>query len=212
MYNFFNFFFFLRRTDGPRVPSRQVSVSSPRYRGWWERGSESLGAEQRRPAPRVRGVLQGWRPGATVRGEPPLVALARPWHSLCLFVCRLLPRAVALGGRCGPDLPQPFRGSSWRDAPGLWNGLRSHPHPHQAATGWSGRTSPGTWSCSCHRGDACPGGPQGSRVSLRGWNEEQSLPRGAQGNGRVQASKYTLRLPSLQPSRFPSHLFMFWKC
>lgn len=57
-----------------------------------------------------------------------------------------------------------------------------------------------------------PWGPQGSRVSLRGWNEEQSLPRGAQENGRVQASKYMLRLPSLQPSRFPSHLFMFWKC
>lgn len=97
-----------------------------------------------------------------MRGEPLLVTLTRPWHLLCLFVCRLLPRAVALGGRCGPDLPQPFRGSSWRDAPGLWNGLRSHPHPHQAATGWSGRTSPGTWSCSCHRGDACPGDRRGA--------------------------------------------------
>lgn len=42
-------------------------------------------SEQRRPALRVRGVLQGWRPGAPVRGEPPLATLTRPWHSLLLF-------------------------------------------------------------------------------------------------------------------------------
>lgn len=129
---------FSSRTDGPRVPSRQVSVSSPCFQGWWEPGSESLGAEQSRggcpglsmavtAGLNVHGALLGRRPGATMRSETPRGTLSRPQHPVLQS-----PRRALLSHSSAP------RAFSWlerSDAPGLFNRPHSHPHPYMEGDG-----------------------------------------------------------------------------